>query len=115
MAAADQKKFWEMCALVQARSKTTEAATATELAQKLGIDVEKFEKAIRENRYGGLIAADVAEGKQRGIQGSTVFLNGNRMEGLITVQNLAQEMDENACCGKASRSTSRTAALKSSL
>lgn len=81
LAAERQGQFWQMYdALADRRDELTrESVLATARAMKL--DLEAFSRAL--DTAAPLVAADVAEATQRGIQGAPVFfLNTLRVDGL---------------------------------
>ncbi|MBO4351624.1 MAG: thioredoxin domain-containing protein [Proteobacteria bacterium] len=77
-AAQLQNKFWPMAnALNELADKPFEKANALALAQKLGINLEKFEKDFDSPEVREMIRKDIALGERLGVQGApAVFING---------------------------------------
>lgn len=79
LAAEAQGKFWEMHDLLYGH---TGAAQMSQLAQKAGLDVAKFDAALKDHRYLPVVERDMAEGKALGLQRApTFFINGRAMVG----------------------------------
>ena len=101
MAAAEQHRFWEMCDQVLAHKVSAEPDALKSMAGTLGLDIGRFASALSGHRYRGRIEADMAEGQQRGLQGPSLFLNGEQFKEVPTVSSLAYRLDQRACCGRA--------------
>lgn len=104
MAAASQRRFWEMCDQLLLLQAPVEPETSKSIAEKLGLDLVQFASALRGHRDKGRIEADVAEGQRRGIQGPTLFLNGEQFKETPTVEGLIRRLADRACCGGPSAS-----------
>jgi protein-disulfide isomerase len=114
MAAAEQHQFWEMCDQILARTGSVEPEATKGMAGTLGLDPGRFASAISEHRYKGRIEADMAEGRQRGLQGPSLFLNGEQFKEVPTVSSLAYRLDQRACCGRATTSDTAPPGVKAS-
>lgn len=85
-AAAAQGKFWEYHdALFTYQGRENSGAFSddrlTQLAQLVGLDVEAFKASLKSGEYKGVVKAELAEGKERGVSGTpTFFVNGERVE-----------------------------------
>lgn len=101
LAAAEQGKFWEWCAVLVRETALPGAERLAQLARGLGMDAGKLAQSMSEHRHRGRIAADTAEAAERGLAGGSVVMNGTVFQGEPTLENLARHMDEHACCGKA--------------
>ena len=104
MAAARQRHFWEMCDQLLSLKGPAEPGTFKSIAEKLGLDLVQFASALNEHRDKGRIEADVAEGQRRGIQGPTLFLNGEQFKDIPTKEGLIRHLADRACCGGPSAS-----------
>lgn len=88
-AAGDQNKFWEMHdKLYESQKEWSEMASndATvkfeSYAKDLGLDVEKFKKALADKQFDSIIDQDLADGNAIGITGTpTFFIDGELYKG----------------------------------
>jgi Na+/H+ antiporter NhaA len=89
-AAGDQGAFWEMHDLLFAHQ---DALTPTDLlsyAEELGLDVERFERALTEHTGATRVAEDVDSADLSGVSGTpTFFVNGKRHQGAYDIQTLS--------------------------
>ncbi len=89
-AASAQGKFWEY---YDALFEDQEALGIKDLiarAKRLGLDVERVTKDLREHRYAGRIADDVASADESGVSGTpTFFINGRRHQGPYDIDSLS--------------------------
>ena len=77
LAAEKQGKFWEFHDLLFKDSNRLNEQKVKEIAQKLKLDMEKFEKDRKDPGIRGLINRDLAEGNRAGVRGTpTIFVNG---------------------------------------
>lgn len=87
--AGEQNKFWEMHdALFNGQNDWsfqtgTYLQTFQELAQKLGLDMNKFNQCVNSDQFSALIKKDLAAGNKKGITGTPTFLvnGGNEIVG----------------------------------
>jgi protein-disulfide isomerase len=76
-AAHEQGKFWEMHDVVFAHQEALEDEDLARYAKQIGLDVGKFEEALKSRRPEKVVDADRAEGEKAGIPGTpSVFVNG---------------------------------------
>ncbi|HEV2457241.1 MAG TPA: thioredoxin domain-containing protein [Ktedonobacterales bacterium] len=76
-AAAAQGKFWEMHDTLFGRQHALEDADLARYAQELGLDVERFTRALDAHAYASRIQEDVRSGRASGVQGTpTLYFNG---------------------------------------
>lgn len=99
MAAAGQRRFWEMCDRMLSLNGPAEPGKLKSIAESLGLDPVQFTSALREHRYKEGIEADVAEGRRRGIQCPTLFLNGVQFKEIPTKEGVIRRLADRACCG----------------
>jgi protein-disulfide isomerase len=104
MAAADQGRFRQMGELIVAAPTPIDDAGLQQLAARLRLDPERSRVAITEHRFDAMIAADIAQGDQRGLAGKPgLFLNGKRYEGSVpTTAALTELLGDDPCCAKRS-------------
>ena len=77
LAAHAQGKFWEFHHTLFENYKVLNDAKIQAIAEELKLDMERFNKAMKDPSIQKLIARDIKEGKQAGIEGiPTIFING---------------------------------------
>jgi Na+/H+ antiporter NhaA len=88
-AAAQQGAFWDMHDKLLAHQELVEAGDLTSAAEHLGLDVERFSRALREHSTVERIERDVASADASGVAGTpSFFINGKRHEGAYDVETL---------------------------
>lgn len=95
LAAKEQGKYWEMMELLFENAAALNEAKFKELAGTLKLDVNRFEKDLKEKdaQWEKLIEADIAEAKKAEVMGTpTFYINGKRAEAR-TVEALKKEID----------------------
>ncbi|UCF85843.1 MAG: thioredoxin domain-containing protein, partial [Desulfobacteraceae bacterium] len=70
LAAEQQGKFWEFHDLLFKDYNRLNEQKVTEIAQKLKLDMERFEKDRKDPRIRALINRDLAEGNRAGVRGT---------------------------------------------
>jgi Na+/H+ antiporter NhaA len=89
-AAADQGAFWEMHDLLLTHQDALEADDLVGYAEQLGLDVERFENALREHETTVRVAEDVDSADLSGVSGTpTFFINGRRHYGAYDIETLS--------------------------
>jgi protein-disulfide isomerase len=77
LAADAQGKFWEFHKRLFEKQDALNDAVIQGIARELKLDMERFNRAMRDPAIQKLIARDMAEGQQAGIEGiPMVFVNG---------------------------------------
>ena len=77
LAADTQGKFWEFHQKLFVNQENLNDAVIQGIARQLNLDIEPFNRARRDPAVQNLIARDVAEGQQAGVEGiPIVFVNG---------------------------------------
>ncbi|NIS70071.1 MAG: thioredoxin domain-containing protein [Proteobacteria bacterium] len=77
LAAERQGKFWEFHDLLFKDYNRLNEEKVKEIAQRLNLDMEKFEKDRKDPQIRAMINRDVSEGNRAGVRGTpTVFING---------------------------------------
>jgi len=80
LAAGKQGKFWEFHDLLFKDHNRLNQEKVEEIARELNLDMEKFEKDLKDPSFPLLISRDMAEGNRAGVRGTpTVFVNGKRL------------------------------------
>jgi protein-disulfide isomerase len=94
MSAARDGRFWEFAAFTLDHQDALREQDLIAFAGTAGIDVERFEKAMREHRYAPRVEADLRAGQQRGVRGSPVTLvNGKRIDGVPDIKSLTADVE----------------------
>jgi protein-disulfide isomerase len=82
LAAGEQGKFWEYHDLLFSHQDALDPASLDRYAKDLGLDLDRFHKAMADARTDAAIDADVAEATRLGVMGTpTFFVNGRRVIG----------------------------------
>jgi len=88
-AAAKQGAFWEFHDLVLGRQDALRLPDLVGYAGELGLDVDRFEEAVRKHCGRGRIAEDVDGADLSGVSGTpTFFVNGRRHYGAYDIETL---------------------------
>src|SRR6185437_8416665 len=88
-AAAQQGAFWEFHDLVLGRQDALRLPDLVAYAGELGLDVDRFEEALRKHCGRGRIAEDVDGADLSGVSGTpTFFVNGRRHYGAYDIETL---------------------------
>jgi protein-disulfide isomerase len=104
-AAQKQGKFWEMHDELFANSRALQAENLKNYAQKVGLDVQKFEADFNSPDCENAVAQDVATARQAQVSGTpTFFLNGKRVQNRSTdaVKAMVEEALKGGAPNKAS-------------
>jgi len=81
-AAALQGKFWEMHDLLYERQTSLEPNILPSWAEKIGLDLEKFETDIKQGVVEKRLQEDRQSGIRSGVNGTpTFYINGTRYDG----------------------------------
>ncbi len=81
-AAALQGKFWEMHDLLFEQQKSLKPEIIPSWAERIGLDLERFEDDIKRDAAGKRIKEDRQSGIRSGVNGTpTFFINGTRYDG----------------------------------
>jgi protein-disulfide isomerase len=85
LAAGKQGKFWEMHEKLYASQKELNDAKVEAIARALGLNMEEFNKELKDPNLGALIDRDLLNGHQANVRGTpTIFVNGK----LLNQRNL---------------------------
>ena len=77
LAAHAQEKFWEFHYKLFENQKALNDAKIQEIAKELELDMERFNRDMKDSSMQKLIARDIEDGQQIGIEGvPTIFVNG---------------------------------------
>lgn len=90
LAAERQGKFWEFHDLLFKNFNQLSDQKIRDISQDLGLDMETFQKDLKDPTIMAMISRDVSDGTQAGVQGTpAIFINGRllrnrRLEGFQT-------------------------------
>ena len=77
LAAAKQGKFWEMHEKLFANQKDLSDAKVEAIAQEIALNMEQFNKDLKDPAIAPLIDGDMNSGRQANVQGTpSIFVNG---------------------------------------
>jgi len=94
-AAKEQGKFWEMHDKMFANQRALSRDALVGYAKEIGLDTAKFEKALDSEKAKAQIAADQADARTAGANGTpTFFINGKRVVGAVPFENFKTVIDE---------------------
>ena len=81
LAAAKQGKFREMHSKLFASQRELSDVKVEEIARGLGLDMEKFNRDLKDPAIAALIDRDLESGMQAHVQGTpTIFINGKLLD-----------------------------------
>jgi len=81
LAAHRQGKFWAYHDLLFENQKSLSEAKYTELAKKLGLDLDKFSKDYKTQLNQQTLQRDMVDGQMAGVRGTpAIFVNGRRLK-----------------------------------
>jgi len=81
MAAGRQDRFWEFHDEIFLVYNQLNEAKLGEIAQKLNLDMERFNRDRKDPELVNVIGSDVQEGFEAGVRGTpTIFINGRRLK-----------------------------------
>ena len=94
-AAAFQGKFWEMHDMIYENQDELEPDILLTWAETVGLDLEKFGTAIRQEEIAKKIKEDRKSGIASGVNGTPcLFINGSRYDGTPDYESLKPILDE---------------------
>jgi protein-disulfide isomerase len=83
LAAGAQGKFWEMQDLILQHQSALKQEDLIRYAAQIGLDNDKFTKALTARTYRTQVEGDVVEGEVQNVRGAPVFfINGTRVDGV---------------------------------
>jgi protein-disulfide isomerase len=94
MTAASQGRFWEFARYILDHQDSLREQDLIAQAGRLGFDEKKFAEMLQQHRYAVKVEADLEAGIKRGIRGSPViFVNGNRIDGVPSMERLVEYVE----------------------
>jgi protein-disulfide isomerase len=77
LAAGKQGKFWEMHEKLFANNKDLSDDKVEAIAREIGLDIEQFNKDLKDTAIASLIDKDINDGRRANVRGTpTIFVNG---------------------------------------
>src|SRR5262245_45317846 len=99
--AAAQGKFWEMHDYLYEHQQALEDADLEEYADRLGLDLERFDREMEDQIHAGRVREDFLSGVRSGVNGTpTFFINGRRYDGSYDLDTLLQAVENAAQEGR---------------
>ncbi len=96
-AAAAQGKFWEMQDLLFRNQSALKMPDLKARAEALYLDVPRFERELKSEKYLNIVRADFKTGVQNGVFGTPgIFINGIRMNGSTDFETLRSALERAA-------------------
>lgn len=93
-AAERQGKFWEFHDLLFENHNKINDQKIQEIAQELGLDMEKFNKSMKDSQILAQVSRDKSEGIKAGVRSTpTVFING-KLARNKTLQGLLAKIEK---------------------
>ena len=94
MVAATQGRFWEFARYILAHQDSLREQDLIAHAGQVGLNEAKFAELLDQHRYAVRVNADLEAGAKRGIRGSPViFVNGNRIDGVPSLEKLVEYVE----------------------
>lgn len=80
LAANKQGKFWELHDQLYENYNRLSDQKIREIAQQVGLDMEKFDKDMKDPKLKAIVERDFQEGARAGVRGiPTIFVNGRQL------------------------------------
>ena len=99
--AGEQGKFWQLHDLMFADQSKLKPDDLKADAKKLGLDTSKFNECLDKGRYKAAIEADMAKGRDLGVDGTPAFfINGRPMQGAQPFERFQTTIDEELSNGQ---------------
>lgn len=94
LAAHKQGKFWEYHKKLFESISSLNDAKVQEIATQLGLDMDKFNKDLKDQALQNIITRDLQEGTAAGVRGTpTIFVNGKPLAAR-NIEGFQQAIDE---------------------
>lgn len=94
LAAAKQGKFWQFHAKLYADQQKLSDAKIQEIARELGLNLEQFNRDLRDPAIAGMINKDMEDARQANVHGTpTIFINGKLLR-QRSLQGFQQQIEE---------------------
>jgi protein-disulfide isomerase len=96
-AAATQGKFWQMHDLLYENQKRLRDPDLRDYAERLALDVERFDKELAEHVHAARVREDFMSGVRSGVNGTpTFYINGARHDDSYDVETMLAALERAA-------------------
>jgi protein-disulfide isomerase len=103
-AAAAQGKFWQMHDLLYENQGRLRDQDLRAYAEKLGLDLERFDKELTEHVHAERIHEDFLSGVRSGVNGTpTFYINGTRHDGSYELEPLLRALERGGASERGTR------------
>ena len=103
-AAATQAKFWQMHDLLYENQTRLRDQDLRAYAEKVGLDVEQFDKELAGHVHAERIHEDFLSGVRSGVNGTpTFYVNGARHDGSYEIEALLRALERAGVSGRGTR------------
>jgi len=103
-AAASQGKFWPMHDLLYENQKRLRDQDLRAYAEKLGLDLELFDKELAEHVHAARVHEDFMSGVRSGVNGTpTFYINGARHDDSYEIETLLAALERAAASAPGTR------------
>ncbi len=93
-AAGEQNKFWEMHDTLFKHFDRLDGEHLIGYAEDLGLDMERFDRAVTTRRFAAKVLEDLQSGTESGVKGTpTFFINGIRHNGSYKFESLLAALE----------------------
>ncbi len=94
-AAGQQGRFWEFHDRIYEKEPPIDEAHVREIARKLGLDMEAFERDVADEAVAARVDQDIVEGRRNGVTGTpTLFVDGLRYDGAWDFYSLLEAVQQ---------------------
>jgi protein-disulfide isomerase len=103
-AAGAQGRFWEMHDLIYGREQQLEPALLRKLAERIGLDLERFDSELANDTHLRHILEDFQSGVDSGVNGTpTFFINEERVDWDFEIDTLERALERAAMASPVSK------------
>jgi protein-disulfide isomerase len=96
-AAATQGRFWQMHDLLYENQKRLRDSDLRDYAERLALDVERFDKELAEHVHAARVREDFISGVRSGVNGTpTFYINGTRHDDSYDVETMVAALERAA-------------------
>src|SRR5579883_1897652 len=94
-AAARQGRFWSMYDALFAREPPIDEVALLEVAASLGLDMERFQRDLRDPALRKRVEEDLSDGRRNGVTGTpTIFVDGVRYDGAWDFHSMLEALQQ---------------------
>lgn len=94
-AAAEQGKFWEYHDKLFENQENLKDGDLKQYAEELGLDMKKFEDALKTGKFKDKVRGDLDAGEKFGVNATpTFFINGEVHRGVISLEDFKKIIDK---------------------